>query len=111
MNFRKKEIYMGLVDFADKPEAKDRPVVIISSTKYNENHPDGLVCYMTTNSTHDCFLALEQKFLETGDFYPGSGIRFDCIQRMSKDRLRVRVGKVTDDFQKALSDRLIRLFG
>ncbi|MBU1166658.1 type II toxin-antitoxin system PemK/MazF family toxin [Candidatus Micrarchaeota archaeon] len=109
MNFRKKEIYLGLVDFADKPKAKDRPVVIVSSNKYNETHSDVIVCSMTTNSTHDCFVALDQNCLERGDFYPGSGIRYDCIQLMSKERLHMNVGKVTDGFQKKLFDKIFEL--
>jgi len=111
MNFRKKEIYLAVVDFADKAEVKERPIVIISSNHYNKNHPNVIVCSMTTNSAHDCFVALGKEFLEDGEFYPGSGIRFDCIQRMSKERLKFKVGKVTDVFQKKLFEKINRLIG
>lgn len=100
---------MALVEFADKPDSKPRPVVVISNNNYNENHPDLIVCHMTTNSIHDCSIVLVATDFEDGDFYPGSGIRYDTIQRIAKQRFIKRVGKVTNDFHKKLSDKIVEL--
>lgn len=109
MNFRRKEIYMASVGFADVAERKDRPVLIISANRYNDSHPDVLICSMTTNSSHDCFLPLDPNALEAGEFYAGSGIRYDTIQRISKSHLHLKIGKARDEFNKTLLERIMEL--
>ena len=109
MNPRRNEIYMASVEFADKPESKSRPVVVISSNHYNENHPDVIVCGMTTNSTHDCSIMLTATDFEDGDFYPGSVIRYDTIQRIAKDKFQKRVGKMTNEFHNKLVEKIAEL--
>ena len=87
MNLRRNELYLAEIEFADTPKSKPRPVLIISNNQYNENHPDVITIGMTTAYHHDCFIELNPKYLIDGDFYTGSGFRYDHIQRISKDSL------------------------
>jgi mRNA-degrading endonuclease toxin of MazEF toxin-antitoxin module len=109
MNERRNEIYLALVEFADKPTEKLRPVVIVSRNSYNKKHPDVIVCSFTTNSSGDCFIPLEPKYLAEGEFFEESGIRYDGIQRFSKSRLRRKIGKITDEFHDKISAKIMEL--
>jgi mRNA-degrading endonuclease toxin of MazEF toxin-antitoxin module len=109
MNERRNEIYLALVEFADKPVEKLRPVVVISRNSYNEKHPDLVVCAVTTNSSGDCFIPLESKYLAEGEFFEESGVRYDGIQRMSKQRMRRKIGKITDEYHKKILDKIVEL--
>ena len=109
MNPRRNEIYMAEVEFADMPKSKPRPVLIISNNRYNENHPDVITIGMTTAFHHDCFIELNEKDLTDGDFYDGSGFRYDHVQRASKNQLKHKVGKISDEFHKILFDKIVEL--
>ncbi len=106
---RKGEIYLVDVDFIDSSESKVRPALILSNNSYNEGHRDVIICSVTTNSSHDCFLGIEKADLASGQLYPGSGVRYDSITRVEKARFGRKIGKVSPEFHKVLFGKLLSL--
>lgn len=110
-NIRRNEIYFASVEFSDKPIEKTRPVVVISKNSYNSDNPDVIVCAMTTNSSHNCFVPLSQEVLSEGKFFEESGIRYDGIQKLAKVKFKQKIGKITDEFHKKLVEKIVGLIG
>ncbi len=107
---KKGEIYLVDVDFIDSSESKVRPALILSNNSYNKQHPDVIICSVTTNSSHDCFLKIGETDLSSGRVYPGSGVRYDSVTRVDKARFGRGVGRVSADFHQAIIDKLLLLF-
>ncbi|MFP3950115.1 MAG: type II toxin-antitoxin system PemK/MazF family toxin [Candidatus Micrarchaeia archaeon] len=107
---RKGDLCLVRVDFIETSESKVRPAIIISNNSYNKSHPDLIICSVTTNSSHDCFLEIKKADLASGQLYPGSGVRFDSVTRVDKERFGKKIGKVTPEFHSALVNRITALF-
>ena len=103
------ELYLVNVDFIDSSESKVRPALILSNNSYNKHHPDIIICSVTTNSSHDCFLKIEEASLTSGSIYPGSGVRYDSITRVDKARFGRRIGRVSADFHQEIVNKLLLL--
>jgi len=106
---RRNEIYLADFPFSDSEASKPRPVVILSNNRYNSEQPDVVVCGITTNSGHQCFLNISECDLEHGKLYEGSGLRADLLARISKDNLYHRVGKITEEFRAKAISRILDL--
>ena len=106
---KKGEICLVDVDFIDSSESKVRPALIISNNSYNKTHPDLIICSVTTNSSHDCFLEIGRADLAAGQLYPGSGVRYDSVTRMDKARVGKKIGKVNAEFHLALVEKITSL--
>ncbi|MBN2122539.1 type II toxin-antitoxin system PemK/MazF family toxin [Candidatus Micrarchaeota archaeon] len=86
------------VSFIDSSGSKVRPALIISGKRYNNSHPDVIICSITSNSSHDCFLEIGKMDLTLGSVCPGSGVRHDTIRRVAKTELIRRVAKVSREY-------------
>ncbi len=106
---KKGEIYLVDVDFIDSSESKVRPAIVLSNNSYNKTHPDLIICSITTNSSHDCFLEIMHTNLASGQLYPGSGVRYDSITRVDKARFGRKIGKITAGFHCVLVDKITAL--
>ena len=106
---KKGEIYLVDVDFIDSSGSKVRPALILSNNSYNKAHPDLIICSVTTNSSHDCFLEIKKEDLASGQLYPGSGVRYDSVTRVEKARFVRKIGKIAPEFHTTLVGRIISL--
>jgi len=106
---RRNEIYLADFPFSDSDASKPRPIVILSNNRYNSDEPDVIVCGITTNSGHPCFLHISESDLEYGKLYEGSGPRVDLLVRISKDNLYFKTGKIKEDFRTKLIAKILDL--
>lgn len=109
MSARRNEIYLADFPFSDSDASKPRPVLILSNNHYNSEQPDVVVCGITTNAGHQCFLEILESDLEHGKLYEGSGLRADLLARIPKENLYYRIGKITGEYRDKAVSKILEL--
>lgn len=104
-NPRRNEIFMAEMLFSNL-ERSERPIIILSKNRYNENSDDVIVCGITTNSAHPLHLIINEKDLQDGKLVSESGARADMLARLLKTNLKFRIGKITDEYHGRLFDKI-----
>ena len=110
-DIRRNEIYFAEIQFSDSNETKKRPVIILSNNNYNKEEPDVITCGVSSNIIHRCHFPIVKSDLSYGNLFLDAGVRVDMINKTSKKRLLVKIGKITDDFHKRLVERIVELIG
>ena len=110
-DIRKNEVYFAEVTFVDSNESKKRPVVVLSNNQYNREAPDVIVCGITTNASHNCYCPIGSPDLSYGNLFSDSGVRVDMLSRINKNKLQVKIGKITDEYHKKILVKIVELIG
>ena len=84
--YNQRDIVLIPIPFADLSSQKRRPVIIISSDRYNKNNPDTVVVALTSNLIfeNEYSIDIDDHNLEEGQLPQKSRIRCDKIYTLSK---------------------------
>lgn len=83
------------VPFSDLTSSKRRPVIVISSSDYNDERIDMIVVAMTSNPTQTAYsFTLTNAELEEGSLNRPGKVRVDKIYTLSQDLIVRTFGKV-----------------
>jgi mRNA interferase MazF len=109
MIYKQGDIVLIPVPFSDLTNRKQRPVLIISSTNYNEMTEDIVVVAITSQLRNlDYSVIIESKDLNLGELKVTSAVRADKVYTLSKNIVRKKFGQVNsevlNDVRKKIND-------
>lgn len=97
--------------FSDFKSGKVRPDVVISNDSYNRKSEDIIVVPVTTNlSSKEYSILLTNDDLESGKLIKDSKIKVDRILSISKDLVRMKIGKIKKEILERIKEELLKLF-
>lgn len=102
----RRDVVIAEVFFFDEPDSKVRPCVILSDRKYHESGYC-IVALVTTENDEYCLPVSNAD--ANCDFYPGSGVRFDCISRIPLELIEKYIGRVKSEFHQKLMDKMMSM--
>ena len=97
MIYKQRDILLVPIPFTDLSSAKKRPVLVVSSNRYNRTTKDLVVTAITSNITNGEYnVLLSSANVEEGELKVDSCIRPDKIYTISQDIVIKKFGSVTD---------------
>jgi mRNA interferase MazF len=113
--YKQREIVLVPFPYSDLSSSKRRPVLIISSNRYNERFPDIVVCVITSNLYKDEFsVILNDADLEAGVLPENSVIKCHKIFTIEKSQILKRfstISKKKFEEVKEIISELIQVSG
>ena len=108
--FRQRDLLLLSFPFSELKTTKVRPVVVISSNKYNGKFDDMIVVPVTSNLEQRGYsILIANKDLEEGKLIKESKIKVDRILSVSKSLVKMRIGKVGKHIHCSIRKILIEL--
>lgn len=96
--------------FSNLEETKARPALVVSQDSYNREHPDVLICAVTSNLTEAPFkVPLSAEELETGELPVESMVRADKIVQVEKELVHTVFATVGEEVYGDVADAIHRL--
>ena len=98
--------------FTDLSSIKQRPVLILSSDKYNESTEDIIVCGITSNpknTAHSVIITLQD--LAEGRIPSTSRIKADKLFTLKQTLIRSKIGAVRPAILKKVQEEIKALLG
>lgn len=96
--------------FSDFKSSKVRPVVVVSNDSYNIKSRDVIVVPVTTSLTlKEYSVLLTNADLESGKLIKDSKIKADRILSISKNLIRMKIGKVKKEILEKIKNELLKL--
>ena len=94
--YKQREIVLVPFPYSDLSSSKRRPVLIISSNRYNERFPDIVVCVITSNLYKDEFsVILNDADLEAGVLPENSVIKCHKLFTIEKPQILKRFSTIS----------------
>ena len=110
MMYKQGDIVLIPVPFSDLTNRKQRPVLIISSDRYNETTEDIVVVAITSQLRDlDYSVVIEEDDLNEGTLKVTSAVRADKIYTLSKAIIKKRFGKVNSKVLKGVRLKMSEL--
>jgi len=102
IQFKQGEILIVPFPFSDLRGTKQRPVLVLSKTEYNNNCDDIITCGLTSNlKDSKCSVLLENEDLIEGQIPSSSRIKVDKLFTMEKSIVRKKVARINKNtFEK-----------
>ncbi len=97
MMYKQGDIVLLPIPFSDLTNRKQRPVLVISSDRYNKVTEDIVVAITSQLSHLDYSVIIEAKDLKEGELKVTSAIRADKVYTLSKGIVRKKFGQVRTD--------------
>jgi mRNA interferase MazF len=108
--YEKGDIVLTPVPFTDLKESKQRPVLIISNTHYNDSSQDIVTCAITSNLKKTNYsIIIDDKDLVQGNLPLKSKIRVDKIFSLNKNIIKRRLGTVSKEIFDKVQKELYNL--
>jgi mRNA interferase MazF len=106
------EILIVPFPFSDLSAVKKRPVLVVSTKKYNDSADDLVICGITSNLKNSNFSVLfDNKDLVSGKIPAPSRIKADKLFTIEKTKVIKSVGLVSEKVLNDVKDEMIKLFG
>ncbi len=86
-----------------------RPIVIISSDKYNESNDEIICLHLTTRLDHENAISLIKSDFEKSHLVDDSAVRFDSITRYSKNVLSKKLGEIKREKLRQIVAKTVEL--
>jgi mRNA interferase MazF len=108
--FEQGEILLVPFPFTDLSAIKQRPVLVLSSKKYNKEGDDIITCGITSNlRDKDYSLLVTNKELTKGKLPKDSRIKADKLFTLEKSIVKRRFGKVKSSVVKDVKKELLKV--
>lgn len=97
--------------FSDLSATKVRPVLVLSSDKYNISHQDYIVCGITTNLKLDDYsIIIDEKDVSNGKLKHRSRIKVDAITFLDKSIFIKEIDKIKANIFKVVLEKISNIF-
>lgn len=110
MTFKQGEIVVIPFPFTDLSAVKQRPVLIISSTGYNESTEDVIICGITSNLKDAGYsVVIDNGSLSTGQIPVISRIKVDKIFTLKQSLAKKKVARIKPEVMDAVKAEILKL--
>jgi mRNA interferase MazF len=107
---KQRDLLLVPFPFSDQKGKKVRPVIVISSDKFNLNSEDLLVVGVTSNiSKHKYSLNLIDIDLEEGELYSKCSIKCESILKIDKEIILKKIGKINKKTFELIKNKILEL--
>jgi mRNA interferase MazF len=108
--FEQGEILIVPFPFSNLEGIKQRPVLVISNSKYNKNSEDIITCGITSNlKDSDCSVLIDNENLLKGKIPIASKIKVDKLFTLNKSIIIKKIARINDDSLKKVKKEFINL--
>lgn len=105
-----RDIVLISFPFSDLKSSKVRPVLVLSNDKYNRKFEDFIAIPLTTNvKSRGYSVLITNKNLERGRLIVDSNVKIDKIFSMSKNLVRMNIGRINKDTYTKIKKILVDL--
>jgi len=105
-----RDIVLLSFPFSDLKTQKVRPAIIISKDDYNQKFDDLIAIPMTSNlEVRDYAILISNKDLESGNLIRDSKAKVDRIFSVSKNLIKLKIGRIKVDVHKRIIEILFEL--
>lgn len=105
-----RDIVLLSFPFSNFKSSKVRPGIIISNDSYNIKSPDVMVVPVTTNlGLKEHAILITNTDLESGNLIKDSKIKVDRILSVSKNLIRMKIGKVKKEILEKIKSKILKL--
>jgi mRNA interferase MazF len=105
-----RDIVLLSFPFSDLKTQKVRPAIIISKNDYNQTFEDVIAIPMTSNlDVRDYAILISNKDLESGNLIKDSKAKVDRIFSVSKNLIKLKIGKIKVEVHKRIIKILLGL--
>jgi mRNA interferase MazF len=109
--FKQGDILLIPFPYSDMTATKQRPVIVLSNSYYNESHQDIVVAAITSNVTQKEYLVrITDNDLEEGQLKLDSVIRADKVYTFSKRIVNKKFGHIKAAKLEEVKKQLVHLF-
>ncbi len=106
MEIKQRDIVVIQYPFSDFSKTKVRPAIVISRDEHNQKSKDIVVVPLTSNLAEiDHSFIIENNNLESGKLIVKSRVRVDRIFSVSKEIIRMNVGRTKEE----ILDKILKL--
>jgi mRNA interferase MazF len=107
-----RDIVLLSFPFSDLKTQKVRPAIIISNDNYNQKFEDVIAIPMTSNlDVRDYTILISNKDLESGNLIKDSKAKVDKIFSVSKNLIKLKIGKIKVGIHKRIIEIVLGLVG
>jgi mRNA interferase MazF len=105
-----RDIVLISFPFSDLKSSKVRPVLVLSNDKYNRKFEDFIAVPLTTNvKSREYSVLVTNKNLERGRLIIDSNVKIDRIFSISKNLVRMNIGRINKDTYTRIKKILVDL--
>jgi mRNA interferase MazF len=105
-----RDIVLLSFPFSDLKTQKVRPAIIISNDDYNQRFEDVIAIPMTSNlDVRNYVILIFNKDLEYGNLIKDSKAKVDRIFSVSKNLIKLKIGRIKVEVHKRIIETLLRL--
>jgi mRNA interferase MazF len=94
---RRKDIVLVPFPFSDQSGGKNRPALIISNDRFNENSPDVIACGITSNIDNGHFTVFIKPEDWKDGIYSESCVKTASVFALDKKIVLKRIGRISDE--------------
>lgn len=103
------EVWLMRAPYSDYSNDKPRPVIIVSSNRYNDELLDFIGIHITTRLEHPYAIPISNNDFSVGMLNDKSVVRFDTITRYEERLLIKKIGKIKQGFYQKIYEKIIEL--
>ena len=108
--FNQGDILIVPFPFSDLTSVRKRPVLVLSSTKYNEEGEDIITCGITSNLKESvCSVLIENSNLIKGEIPVQSRIKVDKIFTLNKKIILKKIARINLDTLEKVKKEFLNL--
>lgn len=105
-----RDIVLISFPFSDLKSSKVRPVLVLSNNEYNRKFEDFIAVPITTNvKSREYSVLVTNKNLEKGRLIVDSNVKIDRIFSISKNLVRMNIGRINKDTYNRIKKILVDL--
>jgi mRNA interferase MazF len=105
-----RDIVLISFPFSDLKSSKVRPVLVLSDNEYNRKFEDFIAVPITTNvKSREYSVLVTNKNLEKGRLIVDSNVKIDRIFSISKNLIRMNIGRINKDTYNRIKKILVDL--
>ena len=105
-----RDIVLLSFPFSDLKSSKVRPALVLSNNEYNRKFEDFIAVPLTTNlKLREYTILVTNKDLESGKLIVDSNIKIDRIFSVSKNLVRMNIGRINKETFNKIKKMIVEL--
>ena len=105
-----RDIVLLSFPFSDLKSSKVRPALVLSNNEYNRKFEDFIAVPLTTNlKLREYTILVTNKDLESGKLIVDSNIKIDRIFSVSKNLVRMNIGRINKETYNKIKKIIVEL--
>ena len=105
-----RDIVLLSFPFSDLKSSKVRPALVLSNNEYNRKFEDFIAVPLTTNlKLREYTILVTNKDLESGKLIVDSNIKIDRIFSVSKNLVRMNIGRINKETYNKIKKMIVEL--